>query len=368
VKERIPTLDGLRGLAVLLVVWQHLPRGLLGPAGDALRFAVQPGYLGVDLFFVLSGFLITRILLADRARRRPLRHFLVRRFARIFPIYYLLILAMWWLEPGSHLAWCAAYLSNFYFALHREPSPMEHTWSLAVEEHFYLVWPLAVGFLPVASSRRLALFGILPAAVLLALATAALEPWLPAEADGIIYRVTWYRMLSLGLGALFAFGERELRAEPARPWRVALRFLLPALAVLPGALLVDHRWVGPLMLVGFSLLSSAIFLAGLGANATGGLPARLLTLSPLCFAGRISYGFYLYHLPIFTAFGVYAYPKDQPPPLALTAAALGVSLLAAAASFYAIERPILRLTEPGRALAGRSGGLGAPAGAPSARA
>jgi peptidoglycan/LPS O-acetylase OafA/YrhL len=357
-KERIPTLDGLRGLAVLLVLWEHLPQALLGSAAEALRFAVQPGYLGVDLFFVLSGFLITRILLADRARRRPLRHFLVRRFARIFPIYYLLILVMWAFSPGSYLAWCAGYLSNFYFAVHRARSPMEHTWSLAVEEHFYLVWPLVVTWLPVASSRRLALFGLLPPAVLLALATAALEPWLPGEADAFIYRLTWYRMLSLGLGALFAFGERELRADPARPWRLAARFLVPALVVLPCALLVDHRWVGPIMLVGFALLSSAIFLAGLAANGTGGLPARLLALPPLAFAGRISYGFYLYHLPIFTAFGVFAHPKDHPPDLATTAAALGVSWLVATLSFYAIERPLLRLTEPGRGLGERGAGAG----------
>ena len=360
-RERIPTLDGLRGLAVLLVVREHLPRGLFGAAGEALRFAVQPGYLGVDLFFVLSGFLITRILLADRARGRPLRHFLIRRFARIFPIYYLLILVMWLASPGTYLAWCAGYLSNFYFAVHRAPSPMEHTWSLAVEEHFYLVWPLAVTWLPVASSRRLARFGILPAAVLLAFATAALEPRLPAEADGFIYRITWYRMLSLGLGALFAFGERELRVDPARPWWLAARFLVPALALLPCALLVDHRWVGPIMLVGFSLLSGAIFRASLAANGTAGLPARLLTLPPLGFAGRISYGFYLYHLPIFYAFGVLDDAKGQPPGLANTGAALGVSLLVATASFYAIERPLLRLTEPRRRLGERGAGAGEPA-------
>ncbi len=367
-KDRIPTLDGLRGLAVLLVLWAHLPVDLFGPAGRALYFAVQPGYLGVDLFFVLSGFLITRILLADRARGRPLRHFLVRRFARIFPIYYLLILAMWLLDPGSHLAWCAGYLSNFYYAVQRAPSPMEHTWSLAVEEHFYLVWPLAVTWLPVATSRRVALLGILPLAVGLALATAALEPWLPAQADSLIYRITWYRILSLGLGALFAFGERELRADPARLWWTAARFLVPALLVLPTALLVDHRFVGPIMLVGFSLLSSALFLAGLAAHGTGGLPARLLTLPPLRFAGRISYGVYLYHLPILYAFGVQGSAPGHPPDLGAIGSALLASLLVATASFYAIERPLLRLTEAGRRAPRRSSGAEAGAPAPTAQA
>ncbi|MEL6714848.1 MAG: acyltransferase, partial [Planctomycetota bacterium] len=90
-KGFVPELDGLRAFAVLAVLWSHLPAGALGSTVTALGEEYVVGNVGVDLFFVLSGFLITRILLVDREREVPLRWFLARRFLRIFPIYYLTI-------------------------------------------------------------------------------------------------------------------------------------------------------------------------------------------------------------------------------------------------------------------------------------
>ena len=90
-KDHIPELDGLRGIAVLMVLWVHLQIGAFGPAVARLRTLLLPGDFGVDLFFVLSGFLITRILLVDRSVGVPVRYFVMRRFLRIFPIYYLTI-------------------------------------------------------------------------------------------------------------------------------------------------------------------------------------------------------------------------------------------------------------------------------------
>lgn len=341
-RDRIPALDGLRGVAVLLVLWSHMPSGLFGSWGDAIRYAVRPGYLGVDIFFVLSGFLITRILLDDRAKRRPLSHFMIRRFVRIFPIYYLLIAVLLIVDPGPYLGWCAAYLSNFFFAVNTAHSPMEHTWSLAVEEHFYLVWPFAVYALSVTASRRLALFGMIPAAIALAIATAFFEERLPAEADSIIYRVTFYRMMSLALGAVIAYTEPQLRRQPKRTATLMGALFLLAILIIPMTPLVDHRWVGPIMLVGFSLLSGSIVLAAIAAEQVGNVLAKVLGGSLLGFFGRISYGLYLYHLPIFTALGVWGFPKGEPPTVWISGLALLLSAGIATASFYGIEQPLLQ--------------------------
>src|SRR5882672_2186860 len=124
-----------------MVLWSHVPVASTPGVVRLLRSAFNPGYLGVDLFFVLSGFLITRILLADRENERPLRFFLARRALRIFPIYYLLLAVLLLAKPGQYLAWCAIYLSNFHFMFDKTPNPLPHTWSLAIEEHFYLIWP-----------------------------------------------------------------------------------------------------------------------------------------------------------------------------------------------------------------------------------
>src|SRR5262249_44746682 len=134
----LPILDGLRAVAVLLVLWAHVAPDLPGyPAAlAAARALIDPGSLGVDLFFVLSGFLITRILLAERASGHAVGWFLLRRALRILPAYWLLLGLMWCLRPGPEMPWCALYLANFWFIAHDVWSPLKHTWSLSVEEHF----------------------------------------------------------------------------------------------------------------------------------------------------------------------------------------------------------------------------------------
>src|SRR5262249_43976988 len=154
------SLDGLRGIAVILVLWAHLSEENTVGWGATIKHWLSPGLVGVDIFFVLSGFLITRILIADKARGMPLKNFLIRRFLRIFPIYYLTILLVFLYAPGRYILYCAGYLGNFYFAYHPAHLPLHHTWSLAVEEHFYLLWPFAVYRLSLPAARRATLFGI----------------------------------------------------------------------------------------------------------------------------------------------------------------------------------------------------------------
>ena len=340
-RDHISALDGLRGMSVLLILWHHLPDDLFGPLLSALKFAVRPGYLGVDVFFVLSGFLITRILLFDRAAGKSLGGFLKRRCVRIFPIYYLTLLVVGLWRPGEYLGWCATYLCNFFYAVNKSPSPMEHTWSLAVEEHFYLAWPFLVYALAPARLERWTRWGVLPLAVALAVATAALQPLLPADADGFIYRITWYRVLSLALGGLTALHEARLREEPRRLLRAAIALGVPGLLVLPTVLLVDHQWIGPILLVGFALLSGSILLTTVWAHERGGVAKRLLELSGLRAVGRFSYGLYLFHVPVYFAFGVMGRPAGEHPGLLAAAAAVGVSFLLASTSYRFIERPLL---------------------------
>jgi peptidoglycan/LPS O-acetylase OafA/YrhL len=363
-REHLPSLDGLRGLAVLLVVWHHLPDSVLGPALETAKFALRPGYLGVDVFFVLSGFLITRILLVDKAAGRPLRGFLWRRFARIFPIYYLLIgvLAVW--DPGGYLGWCATYTCNWLYAIDKTPSPMEHAWSLCVEEHFYLAWPFVAYGLTAANARRVILFGIFPVAVVGALAMAFLEPSLHVEVDGLIYRLTPFRIVSLGLGAMFAMHERALRASARKlaGWIAVLG--IAGLVVIPTVLLVSHRWVGPIMLVGFALFSGSIVLVAIAANDRGGPLRELLVQPRLRWVGRISYGLYLYHVPIYFAFGVMGSDPATPPTLARCFLAIVTAFVIAAGSYRFLERPILKLAGSSL-IAPREGARAVAPGAPA---
>ena len=271
-KDHLRTLDGLRGLAVLLVLWGHTPLELLGAINAKLSFIVQPGYLGVDVFFVLSGFLITRILLADRGKPKALKNFLIRRFLRIFPIYYLTILVLVFIEPGAYLLYSFFYLSNYYFPfVHGDPelfrTPLSHGWSLAVEEHYYLFWPLLVMWLPINRSRAIALWLIIPLAILSAVVTILVAE--KEVAKELIYRGSNYRAMSLSIGALFAYHERWLRAHTKRLWLIVAAFVIPACIIVPAGRFAPglELWYPLGKMLGFGLLSAGIVLGVLAIDA-----------------------------------------------------------------------------------------------------
>ena len=364
-KDYIATLDGLRACAVLLVLWQHIPNlalplaihnlnvWLFGPSTistwplqiDWLRDHVfAAGYLGGDVFFVLSGFLITRILLVDRANAVPLGHFLVRRMLRIFPIYYLTLFAVWWVAPRAELPWCAFYLSNFYYLFHAG-GVMQHSWSLAVEEHFYLLWPLLVYSARAATIRRLAAWGLVPGALLCATVLAIcwredLRFVLQASQYG-----TMFRTASLALGALLAFSERWLRQHATRTLGLAcamlvvgttLRFCLPTTVV--------GSWIAVLRLISFAFTSTSLVMACIALNQGNSMLAKWLRSVPMRFVGRISYGLYLYHNVVYHWVGLYE-PAGDLQQLAvgrLLGTAVGLTFVVATISFYVIEQPCLR--------------------------
>ena len=366
----VPALNGIRGVAVALVVVGH--GGIPG---------VDGGFIGVDLFFVLSGFLITSLLLDELGRtgRIDLRGFWIRRARRLLPALLLMGLAVvavrTLFSPDSvetlRTDAVAAFLwtANWAFIAHKAdyfsqgaaPSPLQHTWSLGVEEQYYLVWPALL--------------------VLIALALAGLARWRGATAT--LGRVRIVVAVVAGLGVLASATEAVLMASDARLNRVYFGTDTRAQALLVGAAaaaLLVRDW--PAVLAGWSLIRSrwvkwvarilpvlgVVVLAEVVHRATGsatefrhgllivvavaaaavivptaldqdGPVARVLEVRPLVWLGVISYGVYLWHWPIFLVLngertGWAGYP--------LFAARCAATLGAAALSWWLIEQPVRR--------------------------
>ncbi|MFT5284202.1 MAG: peptidoglycan/LPS O-acetylase OafA/YrhL [Planctomycetota bacterium] len=343
-------------------MWEHIPLNLDNKVEGTIRLIVQPGYLGVDLFFVLSGFLITRILLVDKEQGVPLRFFLMRRLLRIFPIYYLTLFVVFLWRGGPELVWCAAYLSNFWLAFNSIATPLGHTWSLAVEEHYYLLWPLAVYLLSRRKSFLLASVVLIPVAI--AAGFYANYYFAPnyqlknvSAARDFIQYGTVFRMLSLSLGAVLAYCETALRKSG---WRTLLLALTIGIGgyyfvwysgfhPLFGA--PNRAWLPAAWLVGFSAISTGWVLLALSLHLIGHGPQRLLSNAPLRAIGRISYGLYLYHYPIYFALDLPKYRGGQGAPVSLLLLAVGLTFLTATISYQFIERPILRIQQRYRAKA-----------------
>lgn len=337
-----PELDGLRAVAVAAVAYSHwLPGWQAG----------LPFGAGVHLFFVLSGFLITRILLGLRDgpdRGRAVARFYGRRALRLFPAFYLVLAAAWAADVPivrETWAWHAAYLSNVFIASRAEwQGHLSHFWSLAVEEQFYLVWPWLIVWLPDRWLGLLVTTTILagPAARLAASARGLGEPFwalVPAgSAD------------SLALGAWLAW-RRWRRPEDARP-------VVGASLVLGAAVL----WVGldgseragavwpPVVTVWRQVLQGVVFAAVVERAIDGwrGLLGRVLQSRTLVAVGRISYGIYLIHAfaPVVVDAAWRALTGEgsgawSPPVRALASGLATVGL--AAVMWRLLETPFLRL-------------------------
>ena len=274
----------MRAIAVIMVFGEH-------------ALGLKLGWAGVDLFFVLSGFLITRILRDASEQPDYWRRFYVKRITRIVPALALcLILSALVFHPGLHRLWWAYifFAANFAMAYSRElPHGLGILWSLAVEEHFYLIWPLAVRFL---SRRHL---------VLLLLSCITLEPLLRAAATSFlpfmtIYLLTPFRLDSLAAGSLLALAvERD--ATKAMVSRIAGPVCLCA----AGAFLALRLYIPSFTRgwntklfnsVGYSLISliATSFVAYVLLRERSA-PSRILASSVAVRLGAISYGVYLFH-------------------------------------------------------------------------
>jgi peptidoglycan/LPS O-acetylase OafA/YrhL len=343
-------LDGIRAVAVAAVVLFHA--GLSGVSG---------GFLGVDTFFVLSGFLITSLLLAERARagRIDLATFWVRRARRLLPALLLVLAAT--VVAGRYLldsdalsllrtdAYAAlAYLANWrmifrgtgYVAATAAPSPLQHTWSLGIEEQFYLLWPLVVAGLLAWLAARRAIAVLLGCCVAGAVVSQVLCARLfQPESMGRAYFGTDTRAQALLIGAALA-AALALAGDRRPPRRV---FGLLAVIAIAGTAVLWHTasdQAGWLFRGG--LTAAALATAVVVAHVVlfpDALLARALGLAPLVWLGRISYGVYLWHWPLFTFVNADNTGLSRWP-LLLTrlAGTIGLAVL----SYHLVEQPIRR--------------------------
>ncbi|MFI4860275.1 MAG: acyltransferase family protein [Phycisphaerales bacterium JB063] len=317
----MPGLDGLRGLAALLIVYYHYAswqwvHTFPGEPTDTMRTTtalLQYGWLGVDVFFVLSGFLITGILIKTRTHPHYFKYFYARRALRIFPLYYAalvgaLIVAPLLLTTGpgeeaalQHQAWLWLYGTNFAMAFGPDGlygqgwMSLRHFWSLAVEEHFYLVWPLIVYLTPPRRLGHLCLVFI-AAGIASRLACYA---WFDPQRVGLIVRaITPCHIDKLAVGGLLAFTlhHNHTTLERLRPW--ATSALAATLIFLTACGIASVRHETFLMQnVGYPLItlaSAGAIVLALSAKPTS-LLSRLLTSRPAVMLGTYSYGMYVWH-------------------------------------------------------------------------
>ncbi|ASW00115.1 hypothetical protein CJU94_19355 [Paraburkholderia aromaticivorans] len=344
---RIAGLDGLRALSVLAVFLSHT--GLAG---------VDGGFIGVDVFFVLSGFLITRLLAAEyaRARRISLAAFYGRRARRLYPALFGVLAAVAiycsMFEPRLsgplEVLPALLYVMNWVRAFGGYDAVLTgHTWSLAIEEQFYLLWPLILLGLMTLDRRR-ALIGL----VAIALAICGWRYWLfsvdhvslariysgfDTHTDGLIY------------GALLALLSHERVRQLGYLWPVGAGYLCLALfnPHVVGFAVNPHGYA-------VTAIAAALVIARV-VTAQSSLLVRGLDVSPLAGLGRVSYGFYLWHYPVIHVmlyaghdpiagfFGGFSHPK-----LAMVASTFAVSLAFTLASWFVIEKPAMRLRFPRR--------------------
>lgn len=342
-----PALDGLRAYAVGLVLLAHLPaiQGFDPSfAVKTIASGMRAGYLGVDIFFVLSGFLVTSILLEDRRRNRySFARFYAKRTLRIFPIFYLSVVfcTLAFAMPRAEIISNALYVSNYYYAFEDSPSPLRHTWSLSVEEQFYILWPLVLFLIPIRRIGSVLLVAI-PAVVLMSLVAAY---FLVGEEHfgQFVTRGVMFRILSLGAGGILAFYVSKL--QTAQIGMIVGAGLI-GLAGHVISLFLDTYARSMLGLFSMSLLAISIFcIAYVGHERRHGWARILLESRPVVYLGRISYGIYLYHFIILYILD--ARGSDNPEGVSLVTWLTFIILAIAvpALSFRFIESPLLEIKE-----------------------
>jgi peptidoglycan/LPS O-acetylase OafA/YrhL len=334
----VPELDGVRGIAILLVLGFHFGHILPHPGNELFGL----GWAGVDLFFVLSGYLITRILWTTREDRNYFVNFYGRRILRIFPLAFAFLAAYFWIalplahhfgydldRNGSDQLWYWAYLANWHNGLH---GSLSHLWSLSIEEQFYLIWPTVVFATSHKNLQRLCvLLVVLPLSLRFLL--------MGVFHYSVLTRgMTFCRTEALALGALIAL-SKEIRILPWLAVPSAVGVLV--IAVTDGA---DGEIMG---IYGLTLV--ALTCAGFVQEVVKGagnrsVLSRFLRSARLRRFGKYSYAIYVLHVPIL-AVTFHLYAKAHTPlwGCALFFVGIALSYLAGWTSWHLFESKILRL-------------------------
>jgi len=347
-REYWPQLDGVRAIAISGVIAYHL--GFL-----------PGGWIGVDIFFVLSGYLITTILLSHGGPQGRLGSFWGGRARRLLPAVLLLLLALsvysWMGGPGLVPAqlrtpalatlfysanWQEIHAGHSYFAQFNAPNPLLHMWSLAVEEQYYLIWPLLLGgLLLVTRSRRVRhpRRALILATVVLAAISAS---WM-GEAAHIYSTNRAYLGTDTRAWELLLGGAAAMLWPPGRPasrgrtWSVLAAF--GVIGVGAGAMWSGGPpwWVWDGGLVGIAACATLVIVGAV--RAPRGAVSRFLSLGPVCWVGVISYSLYLWHWPVIV---LMTQDNTGLSGAWLLSARLAAMVAAACASYYLVERPLRR--------------------------
>lgn len=339
--RRVPELDSLRAIAAIAVVWSHAAQ-----ASPGFRFApiVHWGWSAVDLFFVVSGYLITSIILEAQKSKHFLLNFYARRSLRIWPIYYLALFAFALVNlvlgqpyPMDGLPRYLAYLQNVSHYWGGQDPPFckgfAHTWSLAVEEQFYLIWPAVVLF---SGRKRLSQISL----GVIALATVA-------RGCGLDAQLLLTRSDGLALGGLLAalVGNRESFERNRRLYRrgsiLLICFGLTAWPFFRVPAATGFNAASSLELLAINLFF--VGCVGFCVCSTGRRETACLRHPALAYVGKVSYGLYLYHNLAISLLPRWTKVQEQPPILMILA--LLVSFGLAALSWEWLEKPILSLKD-----------------------
>jgi peptidoglycan/LPS O-acetylase OafA/YrhL len=341
---RIAGFDGIRGLAVLMVLLSHTHLLRAFNAAGVVPESVFPmltGWTGVAAFFILSGYLITYLLIREQQREGgvSIGNFWARRALRIFPVYFLCLVplaagSLLWNTGISNESFLHAftYLYNFIPREHYSTT-LGHTWSLAVEEHFYLIWPFV--FVAVFTRSPRALMLVLVAAIA---ASHVSETILTADKEltetYFVGRWSFHAGWWIAYGCLLAL----LTTVGHTRWR---RLLGSRTALCLGIALYASSLVPELPDAYLRVYGLGLGIAWIVLNQQS-WPVRLLEFRPLAYLGTISYGVYMYH-GVFIATGPYRAPGiDWPPP---TAAGLLMLMVVAPLSYHYFEKPLLTLKD-----------------------
>ena len=343
--KRSAPLDALRAVAVLLVLGRHFPESPPGgaPLPAWLGLWQRGGWIGVDLFFVLSGFLVSGLLFREYRRFGEIRyaHFLARRGFKIYPAFYVMFGAvlLFAAYAGRAFVGWPVVLSEAFFVQNYGPALFPHTWSLAVEEHFYLLLPL---LLLAVRGAKSAPFARLPQ-LFFAVAVLALAARI-ATAQMLDFRLktalfpTHLRLDSLLFGVLLSWATHFAPTALEQAWQ---RFRWPlaaaavALAVPAFVFEIGSGWyLHTIGLTGFYLASGVLLLFALRWKSAW---------RPLAFIGTYSYSIYLWHIPV-RFFGLAWLPRDAAP-LTRAAAYLALSIVTGILAAWLVERPFLALRD-----------------------